>query len=163
MMSEARTAERVQPCRIAGLSREQIPQVYPLVQSALPKLRLEEWVDYALALILDGEENAPSGILVAEQPRGCAIGLCAYRSHNHLVQGKVLSIEHFIVLSLVDELRIAAALAAEVETIAQRCGCAAVHTLLPAGGAESVLHALQDLGHRVATQLYSKAIASPAC
>lgn len=150
-------------CRVAALPRECIAQAYPLVQNALPGLRLGDWTDYACDLIAGNRGGAPSGILAAEQRPGWLAGLCAYRGQRDLAHGRILSIEHFIVLSLFDERRIAAALGAAIEATARRHGCAAVHTQLPDAADDVALNALRGLGHRAESRLFCKAIALDAC
>ena len=163
MAEHSPSLERISPCQVALLPLNRIAQVYPLVQSALPGTGLEDWIDYASALVLTEGSSAPSGILAAERPRGCVAGLCAFQGRRDLEHGRLLQVELLIVLSLFDEARIAAALASEIEYTARRLGCRAVHCLLPDGGADHAQRALRAFGHHLEGRVYCKAIARSAC
>lgn len=163
MAEHSPSLERIRPCHVALLPLKRVVQVYPLVQSALPGTLLEDWIDYASALVHAEGSSAPSGILAAERPRGCVAGLCAFQGRRDLAHGRILQVELLIVLSLFDEARIAAALASEIECTARRLGCAAIHCLLPEDGANHAQKALQAFGHRLEARVYCKAIAGPDC
>ncbi len=141
---------------VAPLPLDRVAQAYPLVQSSLIGTSLKEWLVFATGLILDGTEEAPSGILAAEQKKGFIAGLCTFRGRSCLAHGRVLDVDHFIVLGIFDEARIAEALAQGIEDTARSLGCAAVHTLLPPRDNGYPLAALQRLGHIAESRLYCK-------
>lgn len=147
---------------VGPLPLQRLPQAYPLVQSRHAGLALEDWIRYASALTLEKSGDIASGILAAEQRAGFIAGLCAFRACADLAHGRVLRIEHFIVLSIFDQPRIARSLALELEVLARLLRCQAIHTEVPSEAGEVAGEALLGLGYLAESRILCKAIARAA-
>jgi hypothetical protein len=78
---------------VRRLSADRIMQAFPLVRESSRCVSSSEWKDYA-ATFLDGsgDERWPAGIMVAEQPNGCIVGLFSYFVRPCLRAGRVLAV-----------------------------------------------------------------------
>lgn len=115
---------------IAPLSTDRIDQAYPIVQSVMPRMDVATWRDHARRLTGAGAAR-PCGILTAEFG-GYIYGLCSYRIDSHLLHGRVLVIDDFIVSDLVNQRSVAQSLLGGIDRLAGRESCAAIQTTLPA-------------------------------
>jgi hypothetical protein len=147
---------------VAPLSLQRVAQAYPLVQSRNGEIAPEDWIRYASSLIQGEEGVAASGVLVAEQKSGVIAGLCTYRACADLTHTRTLRIEHFIVLSIFDQPRVARQLALELEGLAQILHCQAIHTEVPLDAGEIAGEALAGLGHLEESRVLCKSIAGTA-
>lgn len=126
------------------LGRRQIDQAYPLVCALAPGLGVDQWRAFAAA-VLDsatlggspegaaGEGAAPAGrgIMTVQNAQGYLHGLFSYTAEPHLLHGRTLCVDNFVVLDLFDVAGVAEALLRAMEGLARRLGCAAIHTTLP--------------------------------
>ena len=113
------------------LTEDKISQAFPLIQAILPRLDFETWRNFAHPLTAEpaiGEH----GIRVVRGETGYFCGLVIYRVERDLVHGAVLAADHFIALDLLDPAPVAEALIQELEKLADRFGCGAIHTHLNA-------------------------------
>lgn len=126
------------------LGRRQIDQAYPLVCAMAPGLGVDQWRAFAAA-VLDsatlgsspdggaGEGRLPAsrGIMTVQNAQGYLHGLFSYTAEPHLLHGRTLCVDNFVVLDLFDVAGVAEALLRAMEGLARRLGCAAIHTTLP--------------------------------
>lgn len=126
------------------LGRRQIDQAYPLVCAIAPGLGVDQWRAFAAA-VLDsatgggkgggtaGGNGMPAnrGIMTVQNAQGYMHGLFSYAAEPHLLHGRALCVDNFVVLDLFDVAGVAEALLRAMEGLARRLGCAAIHTTLP--------------------------------
>lgn len=124
------------------LDHRQIDQAFPVIQSILPELSIERWRAFtAEQMAVAAEATAgvvaqdpgcpPSGIMTVQTRRGYIYGLFSFAVHQHLRHGRVLAVENFVVLDLIDRSPAAAALMQAMDRLAHANRCAAIHTDLP--------------------------------
>lgn len=157
-MPEAFSARRLGP--------RQIDQAYPILQSAMPALELDDWRAYASALLDQPEDR---GGIVAIQSKGYINGLFSYGVRPQLACHKVLIVETIVVLDLVNNEGVAEALLHAVDDLAGRLGAEAIHALVPSGQSRPTDYAdwlsrqFRAVGYRCeAAALCKKPMASPA-
>lgn len=138
------------------LARRQIDQAFPLVRTVLPALDVDRWRAFASALTgLAEAPAAPCGIMTAQNGHGYIHGLFSYATGAHLSHGRLLSVENFIVLDLIDVSGAADALLHAMESVARMLGCGAIHTSLSAqlaaqpGARAGMLEHFRAAGHAV--------------
>ncbi|WP_042689384.1 hypothetical protein [Azospirillum sp. B506] len=121
------------------LGRRQIDQAYPLVCAIVPGLGVDQWRAFAAAVLDsttgsgDGGSGRPAdrGIMTVQNAQGYMHGLFSYAVEPHLIHGRTLCVDNFVVLDLFDVAGIAETLLRAMEGLARRLGCAAIHTTLP--------------------------------
>jgi hypothetical protein len=112
-------------------------------------LTLDRWRDYALGLITCGMPT--SGVLSIENRAGTIQGLCGYRTESSLGCGVICSVDYLVVLDLIDEAAVMAALLTALEDMARQQG-AVTFRLDLLHGTRAMEHLLQRLcktGHRI--------------
>jgi hypothetical protein len=78
---------------VKPLSEQRISQAYPLVREGSRCLSCDDWQAYASTFLKPGnDERWPAGIMVAEQPNQCIVGLFSYYVRPCLRSGRVLVI-----------------------------------------------------------------------
>lgn len=144
------------------LSDRQIDQAFPLIQSILPGIRVEDWRHYAGRLISPSDRR--TGIMTV-QNRGYIYGLFSYRVDASLQHGSMLMVENFIVLDLFNPSGAAAALLEAMDALADDLGCSAIHTTLPNSEQFTpnyrrwLLSQFRTMGHMVESQTLCKRVA----
>jgi hypothetical protein len=128
-----------------ALSPDQIAVAFPLVHAAVPGIDLDAWRKFVRSLG-SPDPSFPAGALGLRNEAGYICGLVLFRCDYDLRHGKVLAINLFIALDLVNEAEAASALLQAVEAKARELGCAATHIRLDA--------AQRSLGQRFATAGY---------
>ncbi|KAA0592225.1 phage tail protein X [Azospirillum lipoferum] len=126
------------------LGRRQIDQAYPLVCAIAPGLGVDQWRAFAAALLdsatgsgsgkgtVEGAGRpADRGIMTVQNAQGYMHGLFSYAAEPHLLHGRTLCVDNFVVLDLFDVAGVAEALLRAMEGLARQLGCAAIHTTLP--------------------------------
>jgi hypothetical protein len=128
-----------------ALTPDQVAVVFPLVHAAIPEINLDAWRKFVRSL---GEQDlpSPSGALGLRNEAGYICGLLIFRCDHDLRHGKVLAINLFIALDLVNEEAAASALLQAAEAKARELGCTATHIRLDA--------TQKSLGHRFSTSGY---------
>lgn len=133
---------------IETLSEDRIDQAYPLVHLVRPRLDPTAWRDYAVRVLA----SADSGICVLSDPRKLILGLFVWHVTDDPNHGRTLACDDFVALDIVDNARVAAALADGLEVTARQQGCAAVHTSISAAAgsaAQRMVERLRGLGHEM--------------
>ncbi|MGF1609973.1 MAG: GNAT family N-acetyltransferase [Kiloniellales bacterium] len=150
--------------RTSRLTKDRMAQAYPVIQMAVPELTFEAWRRFAGPLIAEDESRA--GIVTVDNEQGYIVGLAAYRLEQDLRGGCTLLIDHFVAVDLVQREAVAEALVTELESLAERCHCSALHTRVPGSGSHSLANWLvalmQTRGHDVSELLLRKSIAKSA-
>ncbi|CAO3351868.1 hypothetical protein [Azospirillum melinis] len=169
------------------LGRRQIDQAYPLVCAMAPGLGVDQWRAFAAA-VLDsatlgdsaegaagdgaagkGRPPASRGIMTVQNTQGYLHGLFSYTAEPHLLHGRTLCVDNFVVLDLFDVAGVAEALLQAMEGLARRLGCAAIHTTLPdrfarsdslqGSGRDPIPDCFRIEGHRQETIRFCKDLA----
>ncbi len=145
------------------LTPERVAQAFPLIQTTLPAVTLEEWRDFATPLASPAGQ-ATGGVVTVISEQDFIVGLCCYRVEKNLRHGAVLMADPFLVLDLLDMKTVARALADAIESLAQEWHCTAIHTSLPATGVKGtenwLVRNLRSRGHRVESLRMCKLLAS---
>lgn len=109
------------------LDQRQINQAYPIVQTLLPTLSLDEWRRYALRLI---RSRSPAKGVMTAQYAGYIRGLFCHWPHQNLCHGEMLIVDNFAVMDMFDPEAAARVLIRAMEDLATGLNCRAIHTLL---------------------------------
>lgn len=140
---------------VAPLSAEQIDTVFPLVREVAPGLRPAAWRRYARRVV-GGMRAGRGGVMVARREgRRFPCGMFCYRREQDLAGEAVLVASHLVALDILDPRPVLVALVAELDALAPRLGCTAVHTLVADEAAE-VAMVLAHAGHRRESQTLAK-------
>ena len=115
---------------VEAITAGDIRPLYPLVVATEPGLLWSQWDRYARRLVRVSP-RAKEGILVARR-RGHLMpcGAVCYRLDRDLRYGLMLTAEHFVAIDLLYPQAVLAALAAALDGIADRFGCAAIRSVL---------------------------------
>lgn len=134
--------------RLVPLTAETVAKAYPLIQIARPRVSLGAWRRRAEAIL---SQNDPQriGLQTLQDPRGLIVGLFAYEVGETLDHGRTLFVGEFVAVDIIASGQVANRLALEMEQLAQRCRCSAVHTDVAedSNRRESVMELLSALGH----------------
>jgi hypothetical protein len=105
---------------------ERVDDAFPIARAAVPGLTLERWRVFTGDAVTVGDRASPPGIMVVENERGYIQGLCTYRLQHDMRHGTILAVDDLVVLDLVDNGAVAAALVDAVEARARAVGCDAI-------------------------------------
>lgn len=160
------------------LGRRQIDQAYPLVCAIAPGLEVDQWRAFAAAVLdsatpsgkgggASGGSGRPAdrGIMTVQNAQGYMHGLFSYAAEPHLLHGRTLCVDNFVVLDLFDVAGVAEALLRAMEGLARRLGCTAIHTTLPDrciqrdSGRDPIPDCFRTEGHRQETIRFCKELA----
>jgi len=108
-----------------------IDQAFPLIQAVRPALTLEDWRRFAVALSAIGADRA--GIMTA-QATGYLHGLFSYTVEPHIMHRRVLSVDNFVAIELLDAGAVVETLLDAIDRLAGDLRCSAVCTTLSAAG-----------------------------
>jgi hypothetical protein len=140
---------------------QQVDQAFPLVSTIAPELARDRWAAFARGM-LDGHGDPPRGIVSLQNRRGYITGLFTWAVEPHLRHGRTLTVANFVVLDLFNLDAAADQLIREMESLARRHACTAIHTELPeaysnlAESAHLVLSRFRDEGHQLGTLHFCK-------
>jgi hypothetical protein len=112
-----------------ALRPDQTAVVYPLVHAAVPGIDLEAWRKFVRAFG-GPDPSLPAGALGLRNEAGYICGLVLFRCDHDLRHGKVLAVNLFIALDLVNEEEAASALLQAAEAKAREFACTAIHIRL---------------------------------
>lgn len=117
---------------IKPLGEGKVLQAYPLVQSAVPHLTLEQWLEYVKSIReRKAGESGCAGVMSAENPDGYIFGLYCHAVEPDIHHGRILKVRNFVAANLYDSAGIVDRLMDSIVTVARDNGCAAVHVDLP--------------------------------
>jgi hypothetical protein len=134
---------------VNSLRLESVDKAFAVARSADVTLTLDQWRDYALGLIKYGMPT--SGVLSIENRAGTIQGLCGYRTESSLRCRVICSVDYLVVLDLINEAAVMAALLVALEDMARRQGAVALRLELLHGArtTERLLQRLCKTGHRI--------------
>lgn len=141
---------------IKPLGEGKVLQAYPLVQSAVPHLTMEQWLEYVRSISeqRDGEPCC-AGVMSAENGDGYIYGLYCHAVEPDIHHGRVLKVRNFVAANLYDSAGIIDRLMDSIVSVARDNGCTAVHVDLPDNTrrgpepVESVVSMFKGAGFRV--------------
>jgi len=120
-------------------------------------MTLAEWTRMARRLA-NPRRSAGAGIMVANrQDRPFPCGLFCYRRTSDPRHGLVLVADHFVGLDIVDPGAILQALVAELDALARRLRCGAVHSVVGEDWPE-LARSLSAVGHRQESTTFCKVL-----
>ena len=108
---------------VLPLSRDRIPEAFPVVACLDQQVTAKQWTDYATAVVA-ANGTGGHGIMTLQDPQSHIIGLSVYHIRPDLQRGLILAIENFAVVSLTGSQQAASTLLAGMEDLARDCGCA---------------------------------------
>lgn len=119
--------------RTVPLSQQQVLQAFPLVQLMNRATSLEQWQNFANSMLRSVERNPdpPRGIMTLSDERGYLLGMFVYMIEPHLVHGRTLAIDNFVLVGGMVYREAARTLLGAIENLAFQHDCAAVHIMLP--------------------------------
>lgn len=117
---------------VKPLGEGQVLQAFPLVQSAVPHLTLDQWMRYAEELC-GRRRSAESGVGVmsAQNPDGYIYGIYCHEVETDIKQGRVLKVSNLVTANLYDSAGIMDRMIDSMIDMARDSGCAAVQVDLP--------------------------------
>lgn len=116
-----------------SLDRSRIAQAYPLVQAATG-LSLAQWRRFALSILAkSGAARADRGVRCLAGPDGYINGLYRFLTAEHMTCGRILLCSDVVALDIVGVADAERALYADMDAVARRLGCRAVHVQMPTG------------------------------
>jgi len=117
---------------IKSLLPEDAAKAYPLIQTAMPRVTLEDWLAYTVWLSQPAATHQkPAGVMALENSLGYIHGLFSYSTGYGLGSGPVLNVDNFIALDTGDRAAAVTKLIDAIEDLAHDNGCATIHTHLP--------------------------------
>jgi hypothetical protein len=134
-----------------ALAPEQTAVVFPLVHAAIPEITLDAWRGFLRA------QGEGAGALGLRNEAGYICGLLLFRAEHDLRHGRLLAINLFIALDLVNEEEAASALLHAAEAKARELGCAATHIRVDAAQ-KSLAQRFSAAGYRNEADLFCRAI-----
>jgi hypothetical protein len=150
---------------VKPLGAGQVLQAYPLVQTAVPHLTLEQWMGYAEELCRGGSrERINAGIMSAQNPDGYIYGIYCHEIETNIVRGRVLKVSNLVTANLYDSAGIMDRMIDSMIEKAQECDCIAVEVQLPGelGSGpqplEGAASLLRGAGYRLASVALSRPV-----
>jgi len=117
---------------VKPLGGGKVLQAYPLVQTAVPHLTLDQWLDYAGAVCeVDPPTPGGTGVMSAQNCDGYIYGIFCHEVTTDIVHGRILKVSNLITANLYDAAGIMDRMIDSMLEIARDQGCAAVHVDLP--------------------------------
>lgn len=117
---------------VKPLGEGQVLQAFPLVQTAVPHLTLEQWMSYAEELCRGGRVNRSStGVMSAQNPDGYIYGIYCHEVETDIKQGRVLKVSNLVTANLYDSAGIMDRMIDSMIDMARDSGCVAVQVDLP--------------------------------
>jgi len=143
---------------VKPLGEGQVLQAYPLVQTAVPHLTLEQWTGYAESLY--GKRRTVkggAGVMSAQNPDGYIYGIYCHEVDTDIKHGRVLKVSNLVTAHLYDSAGIMDRMIDSMIDKARDSGCVAVQVDLPeeAGRGpqlvEGTANMLRGAGYRLAS------------
>lgn len=133
---------------VKPLDRRRVDQAWPLVQTGRAANDRDAWRHYAAALLRTNH----SGIRTVEGDHGYIHGLYAYQALPSPKHGKVLQVDLFLALDLIEPEVAIDLMLSDMDSVALTLGCGAVHLHLPqregvGAGVSTALERAMEHGH----------------
>jgi hypothetical protein len=117
---------------VRSLAAAQLAQAFPLMHAVEPALTPESWRDYGEALAAP-DQPARGGVLAAFGEDGYIYGLCCYAWRpDPCADTRILAVEQFVVLDLVDHPGAVDALLGGIDRLAERHQARHIDIAIPA-------------------------------
>ncbi len=117
---------------VKPLGEGQVLQAYPLVQTAVPHLTLDQWLDYAKVVCETARSTSPgTGVMSAQNGEGYIYGIYCHEVSTDIQHGRILKVSNLIAANLYDAAGIMDRMIDSMLKMARDQGCAAVHVDLP--------------------------------
>ena len=124
------------PFDARALTRDQIPQAYPLISITAPGLSFERWADYAASFFGPAGPAMPGEIVTVQNAERYIFGLAICRPRLDLCHGRILEVENFVTLDLTGGRRAARVLLSATEDRARSWDCDCICVSLLGNGAD---------------------------
>jgi hypothetical protein len=115
--------------RVAALSDDQVPQAFPLIQATWPGADLTAWQSF-VQFFNDRSAAGSAGVLAVRDPAGSICGVLAYRLDRDLRVGRLLAVQLFTAVDLMNSPRTVGALLDAAEGRACELNCDGVQIRL---------------------------------
>ena len=116
---------------VKALGEGQVLQAYPLVQTAVPHLTLEQWLNYAEELCNSRREAGGAGVMSAQNPDGYIYGIYCHEIDTDILHGRVLKVSNLVTANLYDSAGILDRMIDSMIDKARDSNCVAVQVDLP--------------------------------
>jgi hypothetical protein len=134
---------------VTPLVADQIAQAYTLIQAAESSVSLEQWRDFADSVTCPAKEAALNrGIMTLRNGEGYIFGLFTYFIRPDLRHRRVLVVDNFLAMTLLDRRGLAETLLASMARIGEQHGCHAINMDI-ARQHTWITDYLTDTGHEV--------------
>jgi hypothetical protein len=150
---------------VKPLGEGQVLQAYPLVQTAVPHLTLDQWMDYAEGFCgVKRPIRDDPGVMSAQNPDGYIYGIYCHEVETDIQHGRVLKISNLVTANLFDSAGIMDKMINSMIDKARDSDCVAVQVALPEETGrgpqplEGTVSMLRDAGYRLASVALSKPI-----
>jgi len=150
---------------VKPLGEGQVLQAYPLVQTAVPHLTLDQWMDYAEGFCgASDSAKDDTGVMSAQNPDGYIYGIYCHEVETDIQHGRVLKISNLVTANLYDSAGIMDKMIDSMLDKARVNNCVAVQVDLPeeAGRGpqpiEGTVSLLRGAGYRLASVALSRPI-----
>ena len=150
---------------VKPLGEGQVLQAYPLVQTAVPHLTLDQWTDYAEAFCSTKRSTGDdTGVMSAQNPDGYIYGIYCHEVETDIQHGRVLKISNLVTANLYDSAGIMDKMIDSMIDIARNSDCATVQVDLPEEvgrgpqPVEGTVSMLRGAGYRLASVALSTPI-----
>jgi hypothetical protein len=148
---------------VKPLGKGQVLQAYPLVQTAVPHLTLDQWMEFAEALCR-GKTRDNAGVMSAQNPDGYIYGIYCHEVETDIKHGRILKVSNLVTANLYDSAGIMDRMIDSMIAKAQDCNCVAVQVELPGelGSGpqplEGAASLLRGAGYRISAVALSKPV-----
>ncbi len=134
--------------RLVPLTFDTVAKAYPLIQIGYPQVSFGAWQRRAEAIL---SQNGPPflGLQTLQDAHGLIVGLFAYQVMETVQHGRTFFVDEFVAVDIVASGQVANRLVLEMEQLARRCNCSAVHTAVACEchRREGMIQLLSALGH----------------
>lgn len=147
---------------VRDLDAGRFGQAFPLAKTAMPELRLDDWMGFLGRL----SAEAQGGALVVENQRGVMLAFAGFLTRHHLGAGCCLEVDPLFVMDLVGASAVVRILEESLQQRARQRGCQSLHLHLPHRGHEPAndraLATLLDCGLAAESWRLQKRLALPS-
>ena len=113
---------------VTPLVPDQIAQAYALIQAAESSISLKQWQDFVDSVICPAKNSAPNrGIMTLRDEEEYIFGLFTYFVRPDLHHGRVLVVDNFLAMTLLDRRGLAETLLSSMARIGEEHGCHAIN------------------------------------
>ena len=113
---------------VTPLVPDQIAQAYALIQAAESSISLKQWRDFVGSVTCPAKKAASNrGIMTLRDEEGYIFGLFTYFVRPDLRHGRVLVVDNFLAMTLLDRRGLAEALLSSMARIGEEHGCQAIN------------------------------------